>query len=113
MRAAIRALAAMTIWLGVVGLVAEAEASQQSAGETEKAQDQRQVAAVDASDNQIRHDQTGSSEQAPVDIDDDKGRFVYSADGRRAVRLYGSFRTSPTWTCRPARGSQSRSSDGH
>ena len=40
----------------------------------------------------ITHDSTGYVEQHPLDIPDDRGLFVYSKDGSKAVRIFGSFR---------------------
>lgn len=40
----------------------------------------------------IMHDSTGYVEIHPLDIPDDRGLFVYSKDGTKAVRIFGSFR---------------------
>ena len=40
----------------------------------------------------IHHDLAGSSETHPQDIPDEAGLFIYSHDGRNALRIFGSFR---------------------
>jgi hypothetical protein len=40
----------------------------------------------------IMHDSTGYVEIHPLDIPDDRGLFVYSNDGTKALRIFGSFR---------------------
>jgi len=40
----------------------------------------------------IEHDSTGYSELHPLDIPDEAGFYVYSDDGLKALRLFGSFR---------------------
>ena len=40
----------------------------------------------------ISHDSTGYVEQHPLDIPDDRGLFVYSKDGSKGIRFFGSFR---------------------
>ena len=40
----------------------------------------------------IDHDSTGYVEMHPLDIPDDRGLFVYSKDGMKAMRIFGSFR---------------------
>lgn len=42
-------------------------------------------------------DSTGYAEEHPHDISEDAGLFIYSADGREAVRIYGSFRLLTVW----------------
>ena len=37
----------------------------------------------------ILHDSTGYVEQHPLDIPDDRGLFVYSKDGSKAIRFFG------------------------
>jgi hypothetical protein len=41
---------------------------------------------------QITLDSTGYAEEHPQDISEDAGLFIYSKDGREAIRIYGSFR---------------------
>ena len=41
---------------------------------------------------QIALDSTGYAEVHPHDISEDAGIFIYSKDGREALRIYGSFR---------------------
>lgn len=45
----------------------------------------------------ITIDSTGYAEIHPQDIPDKTGLFIYSADGREAFRIYGSFRLLFTW----------------
>ncbi len=40
----------------------------------------------------IDHDSSGFSEMHPLDIPDEAGFYVYSDDGNKALRLFGSFR---------------------
>jgi len=44
------------------------------------------------SSNQIMHDSTGYVEIHPMDIPDSRGLFIFSKDGTKAVRIFGSFR---------------------
>jgi hypothetical protein len=46
---------------------------------------------------QVTLDSTGYTEEHPQDISEDAGLFIYSADGREAVRIYGSFRLLTVW----------------
>jgi hypothetical protein len=41
---------------------------------------------------ELQHDAAGYSEMHPLDIPDDAGFYIYSEDGLRALRIYGSFR---------------------
>jgi hypothetical protein len=45
----------------------------------------------------VTHDSTGSGQVHPHDIADEKGLFVYSANGREALRIFGSIRTLAVW----------------
>jgi hypothetical protein len=47
---------------------------------------------VDVRRPKISHDAAGYSEMHPLDIPDDAGFYIYSHDGLRALRIYGSFR---------------------
>lgn len=47
--------------------------------------------------NQITIDSTGYGENHPQDIPDEAGLFIYSRDGREALRIYGSFRMLSVW----------------
>jgi len=51
------------------------------------------------SDSSIRitMDSTGYVESHPHDIPDETGLFIYAADGREALRIYGSFRLLFAW----------------
>ena len=40
----------------------------------------------------ITHDSTGYVEQHPLDIPDERGFFVYTKDGSKGIRFFGSFR---------------------
>ena len=40
---------------------------------------------------------TGYTEIHPHDVPDESGLFIYTADGREALRIYGSFRLLLTW----------------
>ena len=46
---------------------------------------------------QVTLDSTGYTEEHPHDISEDVGLFIYSADGREAIRIYGSFRMLTVW----------------
>jgi hypothetical protein len=46
---------------------------------------------------QITIDSTGYLESHPLDIPDETGLFIYSANGREALRIYGSLRLLTTW----------------
>ena len=46
---------------------------------------------------QITIDSTGYSESHPQDIPDETGLFLYSANGREALRIYGSARVLALW----------------
>ncbi len=46
---------------------------------------------------QVTLDSTGYTEEHPHDISEDAGLFIYSADGREAIRIYGSFRMLTVW----------------
>jgi hypothetical protein len=41
---------------------------------------------------QITLDSTGYAQEHPQDISEEAGLFIYSKDGREAIRIYGSFR---------------------
>ena len=45
----------------------------------------------------ITIDSTGYVEIHPLDIPDETGLFIYSSDGREALRIYGSFRLLIGW----------------
>ena len=47
--------------------------------------------------NQVTIDSTGYSEEHPLDISEEAGLFIYSKDGREAIRIYGSFRMLTVW----------------
>ena len=53
---------------------------------------QAQVASQEPGEPRITHEDTGFIAMRPRDIPDDKGFFIYSADGQRAFRMYGSLR---------------------
>jgi hypothetical protein len=40
----------------------------------------------------VHHDLAGQSERHPHDIPDKGGLFIYSDDGLKALRIFGSFR---------------------
>jgi len=45
----------------------------------------------------ITLDSTGYVEEHPQDISEEAGLFIYSKDGREAIRIYGSFRMLTVW----------------
>ncbi len=53
---------------------------------------QVQLASQEPGEPRITHEDTGFIAMRPRDIPDDKGFFIYSADGQRAFRMYGSLR---------------------
>ena len=57
---------------------------------------QRVLVETDTS-NQITLDSTGYVEIHPQDISEDAGLFIYSKDGREAIRIYGSLRLLTIW----------------
>ena len=42
--------------------------------------------------DKVTHADSGHGDQHPLDVPDEAGLFIYSADGRKAVRVYGSGR---------------------
>ena len=46
---------------------------------------------------QVTLDSTGYSEIQPQDISEEAGLFIYSKDGREAIRIYGSLRMLTIW----------------
>ncbi len=51
-----------------------------------------QIVPVPPDTIRITHDSTGHGQVHPHDIPDENGLFIYSADGREALRIFGSFR---------------------
>jgi hypothetical protein len=83
------------MWCAAIVAMTMAAVGAQAADETADRTDDTEKAIVEPNvgvTDKVTHADSGYGEMHPLDIPDTAGLFIYSADGQKALRLYGSVR---------------------